>query len=159
MKQVHIKTLNRKEILGLYKGLKSSKAFTHRRCQILIGSAEGKSVKDISRSLYCSDQCVRDAILNFNKHGLKSIYEKDNARNKTSGIFDDNTIGNLQKIILHPPSYYGLKDKKWTLGTLVNVCYNEKIIERKISSRMLGYVLKKIGLDWKKFKKAGIKKR
>lgn len=159
MKQVHLRSLNRKEILGLYKGLKSSKAFTHRRCQILIGSAEGKSVKDLSRSLYCSDQCVRDAILNFNKYGLKSIYEKENTRNKTSRTFNDNAIGNLQKIILHSPSYYGFKDETWTLAMLVNVCYNEKIIERKISSRMMGYVLKKIGVNWKNIKKAGIKKR
>jgi len=159
MRQIYIRALNQKDIKGLYKGLKSSSAFTHRRCQILISSAEGKSVKEISGSLYCSDQCVRDAIRDFNKNGLKCILEKENSRNNSSKTFDENAIRFLRKVISHHPSYYGIKRKFWTLGLLANVCYEEKIISNKISSRTVGFVLKKIGINWKHIKKAGIKKR
>lgn len=153
MRQVYIRALNRKEIKGLYVGLKSSSAFTHRRCQILISSAEGKSVKEISRSLYCSDQCVRDAIRTFNRNGIKCIHEKENSRNSSSKSFDDKAIVSLQKIISRHPSYYGIKTDYWTLGMLANICYKEKILNKKVSSRNIGYVLKKIGVNWKNLKK------
>lgn len=159
MRQVYIRTLNRKEIKGLYIGLKSYSAFTHRRCQILISSAEGKSVKEISRSLYCSDQCVRDAIRSFNRNGIKCIHEKENSRNNSSKTFDENAIRSLQKIISRHPSYYGIKTESWTLELLANVCYEEKIINKKVSSRTMGFVIKRVGIDWKYIKKTGIKKR
>ena len=159
MRQVYIRALTPKEIRVLYEGLKSSSAFTHRRCQILISSAEGKSVKEISWSLYCSDQCVRDAIRNFNKNGLKCIHEKENSRNSSSTTFDNNALRSLQKIITLHPSYYGIKADTWSLDLLAKVCYDEKIINKKVSSRTVGFILKKIGINWKLTKKTCIKKR
>ena len=46
-------------------GLRSSSAFTVRRCQILLASAEGQSTITIARELRCTDQTVRNTIHAF----------------------------------------------------------------------------------------------
>jgi transposase len=119
----------------------------------LISSAEGKSVREISRSLFCSDQCVRDAISNFNKDGLRCINKKRNKKNKTSA-FSQAALKSLEKIVSHPPSYYGLKSELWTLEILANVCYKQKVIKKPVSSRTVGFIVKKIGLNWKQIKRS-----
>ena len=51
-------------------GLRSASAFTVRRCQILIASAEGQSTSTIARELRCTDQTVRNTIHAFHQRGL-----------------------------------------------------------------------------------------
>lgn len=148
MKQLYIREINKKEIQEIYKGIKSSSAFTHRRCQILLSSAEGKNTTEISLILYCSDQCVRDAINQFNKKGVKSLEEKSHARNSDQKVFKPDGIKKLKEIINNHPSDFGIKNKFWTLNILAKLCYKKKIIKKPVSSRTIGLTLKRIGVNW-----------
>src|SRR5713101_678488 len=55
---------------GSATGLRSSSAFTVRRCQMLLASAEGQSTPTIAHTLRCTDQTVRNAIHAFHRRGL-----------------------------------------------------------------------------------------
>jgi hypothetical protein len=53
-----VRELNPEELVTLKQGLRSSDAFTLRRCQILLASNHGHNPQQISAQLSCSDQCA-----------------------------------------------------------------------------------------------------
>ena len=56
-------------------GLRSSDAFTLRRCQIVRASAQGDRVPAIARALGCNEQTVRNAVHAVNRDGLAALQE------------------------------------------------------------------------------------
>lgn len=71
-----VRELNPEELVTLKQGLRSSDAFTLRRCQILLASNQGHAPQQISAQLHCSDQCVREAIHAFHQAGLSCLKAK-----------------------------------------------------------------------------------
>src|SRR5438876_9975589 len=65
-----IRPLTADERATLETGLRSSSAFTVRRCQMLLASAEGQATTTIAHDLRCTDQTVRNAIHAFHHRGL-----------------------------------------------------------------------------------------
>ncbi len=57
-----VRPLTADERATLETGLRSSSAFTVRRCQMLLASAERQPTTTIARSLHCTDQTVRNTI-------------------------------------------------------------------------------------------------
>lgn len=76
MRTVMVRELNPEELVTLKQGLRSSDAFTLRRCQILLASNQGHAPQQISAQLHCSDQCVREAIHGFHQAGLSCLKAK-----------------------------------------------------------------------------------
>ena len=71
-----MRELTEEEREVLQAGLRSSSAFTVRRCQILLTSAEGRlKPREIAERLRCSDQFVRNAIRPFHREGLACLRE------------------------------------------------------------------------------------
>ncbi|CAA9311547.1 MAG: Mobile element protein [uncultured Gemmatimonadaceae bacterium] len=58
---------------ALTSGLRSSDAFTLRRCQIVLASSRGEHASAIARQLGCSEQGVRNAIAAFNRAGTAAL--------------------------------------------------------------------------------------
>ena len=71
-----VRELGEEELEGLKGGLLSPNAFTLRRCQILLSSSEGQTPQQIGARLYCSDNCVREAIHAFHAEGLACLHLK-----------------------------------------------------------------------------------
>src|SRR5215213_7648442 len=53
--------------------LRASDAFTVRRAQIVLASAEGRRPRTIARDLRCATQTVRNGISAFNAGGLAAL--------------------------------------------------------------------------------------
>jgi transposase len=68
-----VRPLTAEERATLETGLRSPAAFTLRRCQMLLASAEGQSTPTSARALRCNDQTVRNAIHDFNERGLQAL--------------------------------------------------------------------------------------
>ena len=66
---VYVRPLTDAEQQIVKAGLRSSDAFTLRRCQILLASADGQRAPQIARALGCDDQTVRNAIRAFEAAG------------------------------------------------------------------------------------------
>src|SRR5215471_17194950 len=65
-----VRPLTADERATLETGLRSASAFTVRRCQILLASAERQPTTTIARELRCTDQTVRNTIHAFHQRGL-----------------------------------------------------------------------------------------
>jgi hypothetical protein len=64
-------------------GLRSSDAFTVRRCQILLASARGQRPATIARHLGCATQSVRNALHAFDTHGLAALHARSRRPKRT----------------------------------------------------------------------------
>jgi hypothetical protein len=67
---------------------RSPSAFTVRRCQILLASAEGQSTTTIACHLRCTDQTVRNVIHAFHQRGLAVLQPQSSRPQTASMVFD-----------------------------------------------------------------------
>src|SRR3954463_14757155 len=61
------------ERVRLEAALRAPDAFTVRRAQIVLASAEGRQPREIARGLRCATQTVRNGIRAFNATGLAAL--------------------------------------------------------------------------------------
>src|SRR5262245_41225215 len=70
---LYVRPLLADERAILETGLRSASAFTLRRCQILLASAEGQGTTTIAHDLRCTQQTVRNAVSALADHGAQSV--------------------------------------------------------------------------------------
>ena len=70
---IFVREPSAEERVRLEAGLRASDAFTVRRAQIVLASAEGRRPRAIARDLRCATQTVRNGIRAFNAGGLAAL--------------------------------------------------------------------------------------
>ncbi len=80
---IYVRPLSDAERKTLKAGLRSPDAFTLRRCQILLASADGHNAYRIARNLGCNPQTVRNAIHKFDEEGLPEALRRGSNRPHT----------------------------------------------------------------------------
>jgi transposase len=154
MKQpIFVRELSETEKNQLEQGLQSSAAFTVRRCQILLSSAQHKTAQQIAEELHISDQCAREAIHAFEREGLACLQEKSHARHDDQRPFDQVGLARLQEIIRLSPRTLGHDSSVWTLALLAETCWAERISRRPVSAESVGRALKSVGIQWRRAKR------
>jgi transposase len=152
MRPIQVRELTQEEQGTLQKGLRSSSAFTVRRCQIILSSAQGRTSCQIAAQLHCSDQAVRNAIRAFEQEGLSCLKEKSHARHDQQSAFDEAGQDRLREIIRLSPRALGHESSLWTLDMLAESCWQEGLVSRPVSGDNVGYVLRQMGISWRRAK-------
>src|SRR3954452_2541457 len=83
-----VRTLTAGERQQLHAGLRSTDAFTLRRCQILLASAAGQTPALIARNLGCTPRSARNAIHAFAAEGLACLKEKSSRPHSARPVLD-----------------------------------------------------------------------
>jgi len=151
-KPLFVRTLTKEEQSTLQTGLQSAAAFTVRRCQILLSSAQKKTARQIADELHCRDQCVREAIKAFDREGLACLPEKSHARHDDQRPFDAAGLARLQEIIRLSPRTFGHETSVWTLALLAETCEAEGISRRSVNEDSVRRALKSVGIRWRQAK-------
>jgi transposase len=154
-KPLFVRELSEEEKSTLQQELQSSSAFTVRRCQILLSSAQRKTARQIAQELHCSDQCVRNAIYAFHAEGLACLREKSHARHDDQRPFDEAGLERLQEIIRMTPRALGHDTSLWTLALLAETCWQAGISRRPVSVDSVRRALKSVGIQWRRAKQWG----
>jgi transposase len=152
MRPIYVRELTEQERRALEQGLRSSSAFTVRRCQILLSSAAGKTANQIAVELHCSGQGVREAIHAFEREGVACLREKSHARQDQQSAFDEAGRERLRELIRLSPRQFGHKTSVWTLALLAETCQGEEIASRPLNADNVGYVLREVGIEWRRAK-------
>jgi transposase len=152
MRPIYVRELTEQERRTLEKGLRSSSAFTVRHCQMLLSSADGKRANQIAAELHCTGQAVREAIHAFEEEGLACLQEKSHARQDQQSGFDEAGRERLRKLIRLSPREFGHETSVWTLALLAETCLREGIASRPVNGDNVGYVLREMGIDWRRAK-------
>ena len=118
---IFVRSLTAIERTVLRTGLRSPQAFTLRRSQTLLLSAEGKTPRQIARQLGCSDQTVRHVIRAFESEALTCLEQKS-SRPKTANPELDEAKCEKLRDLLHPsPRQCGKARSTWTLQMVAEV--------------------------------------
>ena len=147
-----VRPLTADEQVALEAGLRSSAAFTVRRCQMLLASAEGAPTTIIARTLRCNDQTVRNAIHAFNQRGLVALRPTSSRPHTTQATFDAQRRDQLRALLHQSPRTFGKQTSIWTLALAAEVSFAEGLTSRRVSGETIRAALAELGVRWKRAK-------
>jgi transposase len=147
-----VRSLSESERETLTDGLRSSRAFTLRRCQILLASADGQAVAEIAQQVRCARQTVRNVIRDFEVRGLRCLTPGSNVPLSVEPVLTSAKRERLQAILHQSPRTFSKAQSQWTLPLLAEVCYEQGLSERVLSAPTLLDAVVRLGASWKRAK-------
>jgi transposase len=134
-------------------GLRSTDAFTVRRCQILLASARGERPRRIAAVVGCSDQAVRDAIRAFAADGTAALTRRSSRPHTTRPAFDAAGAERLRELLHHSPRDVGQETSVWTLALAAEVSFAEGLTAERVSGETVHITLTRLGIAWQRAKR------
>jgi transposase len=147
-----VRSLTAAERQALEQGRKSADAFTVRRSQILLASADRMAPADIGRVVGCTAQAVRNAIRAFEADGLGCLTAKSHARKDPGRVWDRAHDEDLRDLLHRRPREFGQPTSLWTLALVAEVCHRKGWTPRALSIEAVRQALKRLGVGWKRAK-------
>jgi transposase len=133
-------------------GLRSADAFTLRRCQIVLASADGQTPASIARTFGCTAATVRNTIHAFAAVGLACLKEKSSRPHSARPILDTAFDEPLRHLLHQSPRAFGQPRSTWTLGLVAQVCYAQGWTPRVLSLDTIRLAIGRLGVSWKRAK-------
>ncbi len=149
---IYVQELSPEEREALEAGLRSSDAFTVRRCQILLSSATGKRAREIAEEIHCNDQTVRNAIHAFELKGLAALSPGSSRPHQIRVGFDPDQAEQLKALLHQSPRDFGQATSVWTLALAAKVAYQEGVTSQQVSGETVRQSLKRLGIRWRRAK-------
>jgi transposase len=140
------------ERIALRQGLRSPEAFTLRRCQMLLHSAQGQRPSQIAATLGCGVQTVRDALKAFAGRGLDCLHPQPKTPKTIHTAWPKDRDEDLRALLHQSPRRLGKPTSLWTLPLAAQVCYDKGWTPRRLSGEAIRLVLKRLGVGWKRAK-------
>lgn len=147
-----VRALTVDERATLHAGLRSREAFKVRRCQIILGSAQGEHALPLARLLGCTDETVRTVIKDFNVRGLTVLQAGSHRPHTIERAFTAETAERLKDLLHHSPREYGKPTSVWTLALAAEVSFAEGLTVEQVSDETIRETLKRLQVTWKRAK-------
>ena len=147
-----IRPLSTEEGGQLRAGLHSDNAFTLRRSQILLASAQGQSPRLIARNLGCSKGTARNALNAFHAEGLACLNEKSSRPHSAHPFLTEDHSAALEDLLHHSPRLAGKKTSLWTLDLVAEVCCAYGWRPRVLPGEAIRKALLRLGISWQRAK-------
>jgi len=149
---LYVRPLLADERATLETGLRSASAFTVRRCQILLASAEGQTTTTMAHHLRCTEQTVRNALHAFHQRGLAALQPQSSRPHTIATIFDTGTCEALRALLHQRPRTFGKPTSRWTLQLAAEVSFAQGLTPRLVSDEAIRVALRRLGVAWKRAK-------
>jgi transposase len=150
---IFVRPLTDAEREAIEAGLRSSDAFTLRRCQILLASARGAWAPQIAHSLGCDDQTVRNAIVAFNQRGLACLQPGSRRAHTIHRAIEHDAAERLRAMLHQSPRIFGKPTSVWSLPLAAEVSCAQGITERQVTGETIRATLKRLGIGWRRAKR------
>jgi transposase len=147
-----VRSLSPEEHRALRDGLRSPSAFTLRRSQILLASAEGLKPAEIRTRLGCATQTVRNAIAACGAEGTACLTPKSHRPKSARPALDAPAAERLRALLHRSPRGFGKPSSWWTLDLAAEVAFAEGITRWRMSGEAIRRALKRLGVGWKRAK-------
>ena len=134
-------------------GLRSSDAFTLRRCQVVLASARGERAPAIAHQLGCDDQTVREAIRAFNTRGVAAWRRGSHRPKIIRAAFDSAGTERLRALLHQSPRTFGKPTSLWTLDLAAEVSFEQGLTAERVSDETIRLTLKRLGIGWQRAKR------
>jgi transposase len=133
--------------------LRASDAFTVRRAQIVLLSAEGRRPREIARGLRCAVQTVRNGVRAFDAAGTASPTAGSSRPKSAAPLLGAAELGRLRTILHQPPRAFGHARSTWTLALLAEVAHAEGLSPTVLSIETVRQALLRLGVGWRRAKR------
>jgi transposase len=151
---VYVRPLTDAEQQIVQAGLRSSDAFTLRRCQILLASADGQRVPQIARTLGCDDQTVLNAIRAFTAVGVDCLTRgSPRPHHVPHAACADRRRERLRDLLHQSPRAYGQPTSVWTLALAAEVSFEQGLTATRVSHETIRAALRRLGVGWRRAKR------
>ena len=147
-----VRPLTAEEHQQLHAGLQSREAFTLRRCQILLASAQGRRPTQIAAALGCASQTVRNTLHAFEQQGPDCVTRRSSRPHSAHRLLDAPRAERLRELLHQRPRAFGYPQSLWTLQLAAEVCHQEGLSERVLSPETVRQAVQRLGLGWKRAK-------
>jgi transposase len=147
-----VRELSGTERRELQAGLRSREAFTLRRAQILLASAEGQRPARIAAQVGCAVGTVHNTLHAFEKEGTGCLGEKKRGPKDVPPILDGAKADPLRGILHQSPRRFGKARSTWTLDLLADVTFEQGLTPRRLSHEAVRQAVKRLGHGWKRAK-------
>ena len=145
-----VRSLTEIERTALRTGLRSPQAFTRRRSQTLLLSADDKTPRQIARQLGCSDQTVRNVIRACESEALACLEQKSSRPKTAKPELDEAKCEKLRDLLHHSPRQCGKARSTWTLQMLAEVAKEHGLTKRLVSDETIRNALRRMNVSWKR---------
>lgn len=152
MNPITTRPLTAAELAALRAGLRSPSAFTLRRCQYLLASADGMTPPAIARTYGGSDQGVRNVLRAFAARGLDCLRPRSSAPKSPRADWPRDRDADLAALVHQSPRTLGKTTSLWTLGLLATVCHENGWTARALSGEAIRQVLRRLRVGWTRAK-------
>lgn len=132
--------------------MRAAAAFTVRRCQILLASAQGERAPTIARNLACAVGTVHNALRAFAHEGLACLQEKSSRPHSAHAFLDERFTEPLKDLLHHSPRLFGKPTSLWTLDLVAEVCHGKGWTPRQLTGEAIRVALKRLGIRWRRAK-------
>ena len=133
-------------------GLRSSSAFTVRRCQILLASAEGQVTPTRAHDRRCPEQTVRHTLHAFPHRGLTALPPQSSRPHTTVTICDAGPCEARRALLHQRPRTFGKPTSRWTLQRAAEVRFAQGLTPRRGSDAAMRVALRRLGVAWTRAK-------
>jgi transposase len=145
-----IRPLTDEERHDLERGLRSKNAFTLRRCQILLASAQQHTPAQIAQHVGCSVQTVRNALHAFAQRGLACLTEQSCVPRTVPPVLDAAKRACLHGLLHQSPRTFGTPRGTWTLAWLAEVCCDVGLSPQPLSAPTIRDAIRRLGAHWQR---------
>jgi hypothetical protein len=132
--------------------LRSSDAFTVRRCQILLTSARGERAPGIAQHLGGDDQTVRNAIRAFEEQGLDCLTKTSSRAHHIYPAFEGDGCERLRDLLHHSPRLYHKPTSVWTLDVAAEVSFEQGLTATRVTGATIRATLARLKIRWRRAK-------
>src|SRR3954449_5975321 len=130
--------------------LRASDAFTVRRAQIVLASAEGRRPRAIARELRCATRTVRNGIRAFNATGPEALTAGSSRPRSAAPVLGAAERERLRAILHQPPRAFGHARSTWTLALLARAAHGQGLSRTVLSGETVRQALLRLGVGWKR---------
>ena len=148
-----VRPLEDAERAAVAAGLRSSDAFTLRRCQILLASARGERAPRIAEQLGCDDQTVLSAIAAFNARGTACLTRGSHRAHTPARAFDAAGAERLRALLHQRPRTFDRPTSLWTLDLAAEVSVERGLTATRVSGETIRATLARLGVKWQRAKR------
>src|SRR5690242_17038931 len=107
--------------------LRAPDAFTVRRAQIVLASAEGRRPRTIARELRCATQTVRNGVHAFNAGGHAALEAGSSRPRSAATVLGAAELERLRAILHQPPRAFGHARSTWTLDLQAREAHGQRL--------------------------------
>jgi len=147
-----VRPLTDQERQRLRAGLRSPNAFTLRRCQALLASADRQTTTAIARLFGCAAASVRNAIHAFEADGLACLTARSSRPKSARPFLDEARAGDLRGLLHQSPRSFGAGHSTWTLPLAAEACHARGWTPRRLSGEAVRLAIKRLGISWRRAK-------